>query len=117
MRELSSGLSGFACSALKNGECQLDPTWGAPCQFCPKHTPEVVRAAAIERAAELRHVAKHRCAHRSVDSVREEPCNCPVIGMLPIYRCTFLEADCADLRRPNAPAHFCADCPHRDPLP
>lgn len=66
----------------------------------------------VERRVELRHANDFRCEHRAVDSHREEPCTCPAIVMLPIYRCELLNVDCADLRRPQAPATFCSNCPH-----
>lgn len=66
--------------------------------------------SAVERRSELRHANDFRCEHRAVDSHREEPCTCPAIVMLPIYRCELLNVDCADLRRPQPPATFCSDC-------
>lgn len=117
MQQLApDALRGFICAAMIKGECTADPKWSAPCAMCPKHSPEWLRNQAIERAAELKHAATHRCAHRSLEAIREEPCNCPVIGTLPIYSCSLLSCDCADLRRPHDPAKFCADCPHRDPV-
>ena len=54
-----------------------------------------------------------RCPHRAAESYREEPCSCPAIVMLPVYRWELLQVDCADLRRPLAPATFCGECAHR----
>ncbi len=96
-----------------NGQCTVeDPRWQAPCPMCPRHTPEGIRQAAIDRAAEQRYAASHRCEHRSLEPIREEPCACPSIAMLPIYQCSKLNTACADLRRPQPPATYCAGCAH-----
>lgn len=68
-----------------------------------------------ELAAERRHAERHRCRHRAIESHRSEPCRCPVIALLPIYRCELLGAECADLRTPAAPALDCRRCPSREP--
>lgn len=79
------------------------------------HSRAVVAAkfATAERRAELRAADRHRCTHRSTEAIREEPCGCPAIVLLPVYRCELLGVECADLRRPQAPATFCGDCSHR----
>ncbi len=90
----------------------VDPKWEAPCAMCPAHTPAGVLAAAQERAAEQRALARNRCQYRAADSHRQEPCSCPAVSMVPIYHCSRLDCDCADIRQPKAPAAFCGNCPH-----
>lgn len=68
-----------------------------------------------ERAAELRHAERTRCAHRGATPIRQEPCHCPVIQLLPIYRCELLQCDCSDIRAPAAPAVFCCRCQQSRP--
>lgn len=81
---------------------------------CPLHSGfvDIEPDAIVERAAELRAAESSRCRHRGDTPLRHEPCKCPVIALLPIYRCDHLAADCSDLRNPAAPAIFCRDCPH-----
>ncbi len=96
---------------LVAGRCHAT---GLPPDRCPLHSRVAVQDS-IERRVELRHANERRCRHRAAEPHREEPCRCQTIGIIPIYRCELLQVDCADLRRPRAPATFCVDCTHRVP--
>ncbi len=108
------GVTDDACH-LVGGLCHAT---GLPPGRCPMHS-RVGRIdtlhASIERRVELRHSNQNRCRHRATEPHREEPCGCPSIVMLPIYRCELLNCECADLRQPRESSAFCASCTHRAP--
>lgn len=97
-------LKSFECSHYM--QCLTLVDCGEPCGSCPRRN-------IAERLTEIRRAERTRCKHRSLEPVRQEPCACPIMELLPIYRCA-LGVDCADLRTPQSPAVFCGTCKHRE---